>query len=438
MKNFFQPSSVAVIGASKKSGKVGNVILKILLDKYKGKIYPINNKESKILNQKVYPSVLKVKNKIDLAVIAVPAKFVIPVLEQCGQKGIKNAVIISSGFKEIGNNKLEQQLKQTLTKYKIKCVGPNCLGVFDAHSKLDTLFLPENKLKRPKAGDIAFISQSGALASALLDLTASQGYGFSKFISYGNATNLDESDYLEFLNKDKQTKVICLYIEGIKDGKKFLKTCKKVTKPIIVIKGGHTKKTSEATLSHTGSLAGEYQIYKGAFKQANLIQADSLEQMFHIAKLKEFYPKVKGNRIQIITNGGGYGIVTADAIQTEGLQLATLSTKSKAKLTKSFSPLCTISNPIDLVGDADDARYKLAINTCLKDKNNDLLLVILLPQTPLLTKQIINAFPKNPKKPIIVISTGANTKKLKQQFHERKIPVFDFPLEAVKAISKFI
>ncbi len=438
MKNFFQPRSIAVIGASKKAGKVGNVILKNLLSKYKGKIYPINNKDSKILNQKAYPSVLKVKDKIDLAVIAVPAKFVIPVVEQCGQKGIKNVVIISSGFKEIGNKDLEEQLKQTLTKYKIKCVGPNCLGVFDAHSKLDTLFLPENKLKRPKAGDIAFISQSGALASALLDLTASQGYGFSKFISYGNAVNIDESDYLEYLNQDKQTKVICLYIEGIKDGKKFLKTCKKITKPIIVIKGGQTEKTSEATLSHTGSLAGSYQIYQGAFKQSNLIQAESLEQMFHIAKLKELCPTPKGNKIQIITNGGGYGIVTADSIQSEGLQLATLSNSSKSKLKKAFSPLCTISNPIDLVGDADDNRYKLAINTCLKDNNNDLLLVILLPQTPLLTKDIVKAFPKNSKKPIIVISTGANTQKLKQEFYERNIPVFDFPSKAVKAISKLL
>ena len=437
MKNFFQPSSVAVIGASKKSGKVGNVILKVLLDKYKGKIYPINNKEKTILKQKSYPSVLKVKGKIDLAVIAVPAKFVIPVVEQCGQKGIKNVVIVSSGFKEIGNNKLEEELKDTLTKYKIKCVGPNCLGVFDAHSKLDTLFLPENKLKRPKAGDIAFISQSGALASALLDLTASQDYGFSKFISYGNAVNLDESDYLEFLSKDKQTKVICLYIEGIKDGKKFLRTCKKITKPIIVIKGGKTKKSSEATLSHTGSLAGSYEIYKGAFKQANLIQADSLEQMFHIAKLIELCNKPKGKRIQIITNGGGYGIVTADAVQ-ESLQLASLSTKSKAILTKSLPDLCTVSNPIDLVGDADDARYKLAINTCLKDKNNDLLLVILLPQTPLLTKDIVNSFPTNSKKPVVVISTGANTTKLKEQLYKKRIPVFDFPVEAVKAIEKFI
>ena len=219
MQNFFTPKSVAVIGASKNKKKIGHIIFKQIITKYKGKVYPINPKEEKILNKKCYPSVLKVRAKIDLAVIAVPAKAALNVIESCGKKKIRNIILVTSGFKEIGNHDLEKQLYNLLKKYKIKCVGPNCLGIFDAHSNLDTLFLPEEKLTRPNKGSISFISQSGALGSALVDLAAYEGYGFAKFISYGNATNLDESDYLEYLDKDPKTKVICLYIEGIKDGK---------------------------------------------------------------------------------------------------------------------------------------------------------------------------------------------------------------------------
>ncbi len=437
MQNFFTPKSVAIIGASKNKKKIGHIIFKQILTKYKGRAYPINPKEDQILNKKCYPSVLKVRAKIDLAVIAVPAKAVLNVIESCGKKGIKNIIMVTSGFKEIGKHDLEKQLFQLLKKYKIKCVGPNCLGIFDAHSNLDTLFLPEEKLTRPNKGPISFISQSGALGSALLDLAAYEDYGFAKFISYGNATNLDESDYLEYLDKDPKTKVICLYIEGIKDGKRFIRTCKRIKKPIIVIKGGKTEKGSKATLSHTGSMAGAYNIYKGAFKQANLIVADSLEQMFHIAKLFITCPKPKGDRVQVITNGGGYGIVTTDGLELNNIPLAKLSNRTKKKL-KQLPEICIVSNPMDLVGDADTKRYKLAIETCLKDKNNDILLVILLPQTPLITKDITKVFTKS-KKPIVLVMTGGKqTLAFKKVLEDHGLPVFDFPDHAVRALKKFI
>jgi len=437
MQNFFTPKSVAVIGASKNSKKIGSIIFKQILTKYKGKAYPINPKQDKILGKKCYSSVLKVRGKIDLGVIAVPAQAVLNVVDSCGKKGIKNLIIVSSGFKEIGHHELEKNLYSLLKKYKIKCVGPNCLGVFDAHSNLDTLFLPEDKLTRPKKGGISFISQSGALGSALVDLAAYDNYGFSKFISYGNATNLDESDYLDYLGKDPKTKVICLYVEGVKDGKKFLRTCKRIKKPIIVIKGGKTKKGSEATLSHTGSMAGSYEIYKGAFKQANLIVADSLEQMFHIAKLFTTCPTPKGKRVQVITNGGGYGIVTADGLELQGLELAKLTHYSTAKLRKKLSHLCSISNPMDLVGDADTKRYKLAVQTCLRDRNNDILLVVLLPQTPLITKDVTKIFSKTKKPVVLVMTGGKQTQQFKKVLEDQGLPVFDFPDHAVKALAKF-
>ena len=286
LNNFFKPKSVAIIGASRKRGKVGNVIVENLLhSKFKGKIYPVNPKAKKILNLKCYSSVLKIKKKIDLAVIAIPALFVLESIKECSKKGIKDVLILTSGFSEIGNKQLENNLKDYLTKNKIRCIGVNCLGILDSHSGLDTIFLPRNKLKRPEAGNISFVSQSGAVGSAILDLAAFNKHKFAKFISYGNATTIDETDILEYLANDKDTKVICLYLEGIKNGKKFIKVLKEVTKkkPIIAIKGGTSEQGSKAALSHTGSLAGDSKVYTGIFKQLNIIQAETLEDMLDYA-----------------------------------------------------------------------------------------------------------------------------------------------------------
>jgi len=440
MQNFFTPKSIAVIGVSKNQKKVGSVIFNNLIKNYKGKIIPINPKQKSIQGKKAYPTVLDVKSNIDLAIIAIPANFVIRTIDQCGKKGIKNVIIISSGFKEIGNERLEHELYKVLEKNKIKCIGPNCLGVYDAHSKLDSLFLPTSQMTRPKSGSISFLSQSGALGSALVDLAAYEDFGFAKFISYGNATNLTETDFLEYLGKDKQTKVICLYIEGIRDGKKFMATAKKIKKPIIVIKGGRSEKGSKATLSHTGSLAGSFEVYKGAFKQSNIILADNLQELFHIAKLFDKLPKTKGKRVQVITNGGGYGIVTTDALEENNVQLANLSEKTKKRLTALFPKICIVNNPMDLVGDATDERYKIAIDACMRDSNVDFLLIILLPQTPLITKSIIkelNQF-KNKKPMVFIVTGGVKTKPFVKELEKNDFPVYEFPSEAVKAIKKFI
>ena len=439
MQKFFTPKSIAVIGVSKNPKKVGSIIFNNLLTSYSKKIIPINPKQKTIKGIKTFPSVLDVKRKIDLAIIAIPANFVIQTIEQCGKKGIKNVIIVSSGFAEIGNKRLEYELYKSLEKYKIKCVGPNCLGIYDAHSKFDSLFLPISQLTRPKPGSISFISQSGALGSALVDLAAYENYGFAKFISYGNATNLSETDYLEYLGKDKQTKVICMYIEAIKDGRKFIQVAKKIKKPIIVIKGGKTERGSKATISHTGSLAGSYEIYKGAFKQSNIIIADSLQEMFHIAKLFTILPQPKGKRVQVITNGGGYGIVTTDALEESNISLSKLTQKTKKRLTALFPKICSINNPMDLVGDATDERYKIAIDAAIRDPNIDVILTVLLPQTPLITKNIIKQLkPFKTKKPMIFIVTGGERTKPFVKLLEKHFPVFEFPSEAVRAIKKFL
>jgi len=441
LSEFFEARNIAIVGVSRNPNKIGHVIFRNFIDtNFPGNISIVNPKGGSILSYHAYRSILEIEDKIDLAIIAIPAKEVIKAVKECAKKRIKNIIIISAGFKEIGNEKLEQELEKTLRKHKIQALGPNCLGLLDTHSGIDTLFLPRYRMKRPKQGSISFISQSGIVGCTLLDLMSERGYGFSKFISYGNAVVIDESDILQFLADDPTTKVICLYLEGIKEGKKFLEIAKKIKKPIIAIKGGITEKGSEATISHTGTLAGNAEIYKGAFKQTDIILAESLEDMFNYARILEACIQPKGNRVQIITNGGGYGVITADALNINNLTPAQLSKENKIYLKKIMPPRVIISNPIDLLGDTTTHRYKHVIETCMKDKNIDIILLLVLYQTPLLTTSIIDViteFNDMKKKPIIVVSTGGEfTKVLKKSLEENNIPCFDYPEEAVRAIKK--
>lgn len=445
LTKFFKAKNVAIVGVSKDPKKIGHVIFRNLLDaNFRGNLYLVNPNAYEILNRQVYKSLNEIRDEIELAVIAIPAKKVLDVIKDCGKKNIKNVVIISSGFKEIGNEKLENQLKELIIKLKINMIGVNCLGVFDAYTKLDTLFLPRYRLKRPSPGGISFISQSGAIGSAILDLATTENHGIAKFVSYGNATTIDESDILEYLGQDKETKVICMYLEGIKDGKKFLEVAKKVSKikPIIAIKGGLTEEGNKATLSHTGSLAGTEEVYYGAFKQTGVIIAHSLDEMFNYAKILEKTIIPKGDRVQIITNGGGYGILSTDAIIKNKLKLAELSKDTMKNLKKVMPEIVIIENPMDLIGDATTERYQVAVENCLNDKNIDILLVILLYQTPLISTDIIDIITELndlKKKPIVVVSTGGEfTELLKKSLENNNIPCYTFPEEAVNSIKALV
>lgn len=445
LKNFFSPQSIAVIGVSRDPNKVGHVIFRNFIDGgFQGRVFPVNPNAAEILNHKCYPSVAAIEEKIDLAIISVPAELVLAAVRDCRKKGIKDVIIITSGFKEVGNYSLDKKLEAALKKYKIKCIGPNCLGTFDAYSKLDSLFLPRYRLKRPKEGSIGFVCQSGAVGSSILDLATEEGYGFSKFVSYGNAMNIDESDILEYLANDEKTKVICLYIEGVKDGRKFLRIASSVSKkkPIICIKGGTTVEGSKATLSHTGSLAGAAEIYFGAFKQAGIIRADSLEEMFHFAEILSKSIPPKGNHVQVITNGGGYGILATDAIINNKLEMAEFSKESKRALKAQLPPLVNIMNPLDLIGDATTERYKIALSECIRDKNIDIILLIALYQTPLITTDIVDVLVEASDmkaKPIIVVSAGGEfTEVLRKNLDENSVPTYTFPEQAVKAIAKLV
>ncbi|MCH7568587.1 MAG: CoA-binding protein [Nanoarchaeota archaeon] len=446
LKNFFEPKRIAVIGVSRNPRKVGYVIFKNILDAgFEGDVIPVNPHVSEILNHIVYSSVKKIKGKVDLAILAIPAEKVLGVVKECKSKGIKDVLIVSSGFSEVGNNELENKLKEFLKKNKMRCLGVNCLGVYDSYNALDTLFLPRYRLKRPLPGAISFVCQSGAVGSAILDIATAKGHKFSKFISYGNATDIDESDLIEYLGNDKNTKVICLYVEGIKDGEKFYKVLKKVSekKPIIALKGGLTEEGMEATLSHTGSLAGKKEVYFGIFKQVGIINADSLEEMFNIASLVEKNVEFKGNRLQIITNGGGYGIISTDAIvDAENIEMSSLSSKTIKNLRKVFPKTINVRNPLDLVGDATTERYEIALEACIKDDKVDGILLILLYQTPLITTdivEVISGFHQETKKPIVVVSTGGEfTENLSESLEDKGVPVFSFPKDAIHAIDKLI
>lgn len=442
LDNFFKAKSVAIVGVSSNPEKVGHVIFRNFIDsKFNGKLYVVNPTVSEILGYKSYKSLKEIENKLDLVIIAVPANLVLDVIIDCGKKGIKDVIIISAGFEEVGDFKLRDKLLKLLQKYDIRVIGPNCLGTFDAYTKLDSLFLPQYRLTRPDKGGISFVCQSGAAGSALLDLASKEGYGFAKFISYGNAINVDEGDIIEYLGKDPQTKVICLYVEGVKHGSKFISVCKEVSKkkPIIAIKGGVSEAGSLATLSHTGSLAGNAVVYDGVFRQCGIIRAVHLEDMFNYAGILEKCIAPLGKNVQVITNGGGYGILCTDAIVENNLKMAKMDVNVLKKLAKQMPPIVIMKNPMDLVGDANTERYKIALEAALNDKNVDIILLVLLYQTPLLTPDVINVVTElnnEKKKPIVVVSTGGQfTELLKHSLQETGVPCYTFPEQAAGAIK---
>jgi acetyl coenzyme A synthetase (ADP forming)-like protein len=439
---FFRPKSVAVIGASRNPKKVGHVILRNFIEgKFTGKIHPINPNADEMFGLKSYPTVTKVPGRIDLAVVCIPAPIVPRALDECGRKGVRAVIIISGGFRETGNIELEEDCQRIIRKYGMRAIGPNCIGIFDPYSEVDTFFLPRYKLERPGEGKIAFISQSGALGSVVLDWMAMKNYNISKFVSYGNAMDVDEADLIEYLANDPQTSVICAYFEGVKQGRKFYDIARKVSKkkPIIVLKGGTTSEGTAAVSSHTGSLAGEHEIFHAAMKQSGIITADNLEEIFDFARVLATQPKPKGNRVQVITDGGGFGVLATDWIIGNGLRLAEMDRATTAGLKKKYPPHVVIKNPLDLTGDATVERYRLAMEAAASDRNVDMIAVIALFQIPTLTAEItdvVSAVAGKCSKPLIVIAAGGRfTEVLKKSIEDFGTPTFSYPEKAAKALA---
>ncbi|MCD6157047.1 MAG: CoA-binding protein [Euryarchaeota archaeon] len=447
----FYPKSVAVIGASDVPGKVGTAIVVNLRDLWSGdRIYPINPRKPEILGIKAYKSVKDVPDEIDLAVIAVPARIVPHVVKECAEKGVKGVIIISAGFSETGEEgaKLEEEIRKIANDSGIPVIGPNCLGVYNSENKLATIFNPPDRQGFPKRGSIAFLSQSGAFGAAVLDWLAENRIGMSKFVSYGNKSNVYEEDFLEYLAEDSATRVITMYIEGVSHGKRFLEVAKRVSmkKPIVVLKSGRSSRGARAASLHTGSLAGSDEVYDGAFKQAGIIRAYSMEQLFNYAKMLSMQPLARGDRVAIVTNGGGAGVMATDAVEVNGLKMAEFTDETKKKFREAiekgvFSEHMSYANPVDILGDAPPERYEVAMRYVLEDENVDALIVIIIAQSPAIREDIVEKISsmKVFGKPIaVVIPGGSFAKRIARKLEENEIPTYETPEDAVDAMAALI
>jgi acyl-CoA synthetase (NDP forming) len=434
IESFFTPKNVCLIGASDNKGSVGNTISNNL-NHYKGKVFFVNPRLSgkKLLGKQVFKSVTDIKENIDLAVIATPAAITYDVVKEIAKTKCKNILMITSGFSEIGRTDLTEKIKKLITKEKINLIGPNCLGILNLTNGLDATFNSREKYDLPKPGKVSIITQSGALGLAILDLASKEQLDINKFVSYGNALDIDESDLLEYFQKDKTTDIILCYIEGVQNGKKFFTTLKKVskTKKVIILKGGITDKGTTAVKSHTAAIAGSSKVFSAAIKQAGAIQVSTIREMFNLSKFYSWYKEDKIKDIQIITNGGGFGVLTTDQLELEKIKLSTLSENTKAEIKNKVPIYASIGNPIDLTGDADDKRFNDIINLCLKDKNTNAIVVLMLLQLPSISKEIpkeIAEIKNKNKKPVFILTIGGNkTEGQVKEFEKRKVLCFKDP-----------
>ena len=403
-----KPKSIAVIGASTKAKTIGSEMMQRLRDyKFNGDIYPINPKAEQIEGFKAYPSVLDVPGSIDFAVLIIPKQFVLDTLAQCYEKGIKGICIISAGFKETGaaGVELELELAATLKKYGMRCVGPNCLGVLNTNDnvRMDATFAEA----LPEKGDIAFVSQSGALGGGILNILKDLNIGFSQFVSVGNQADINAETMMEYWENDDDVKQILLYMESISNPANFRKLASRIskTKPVIALKAGRSAAGASAASSHTGSLAGADIAADALLKQSGVIREFSLEGLFSTAKVFSNCPIPKGNRVAIITNSGGPGIMATDSVCEFGLQMAQITDETKAKLQSFLPEAASVKNPIDMIASAPIEHYKQTLETVIADENVDMIMVIYLPFMGLkdidVAKALIEIKKDHPEKPVI-------------------------------------
>lgn len=446
---FFKPDSVAIVGVSRETRKFGHVIFQNFIESNIGaKIYPVNPRVDTIMGYKCYKSILDIPGPIDLVVIALSRKFAVPIMKECAEKKVRGVIIIAGGFSEVGEEgrEREDQVLKIAKENNIRVIGPNVIGIYDPYSGVDTLFLPRYRVLRPKRGRIAFISQSGAFGSALLDFAASNGVGISKFCSIGNAIDVDAVDVLEYLERDPNTNCIILYLEGLKtkQAKEFQKVIARITlrKPIVLLKGGITEQGQSAAASHTGSIASQIEVLQALFKQAGVIQVEDALQLFDMGRILSSSYLPKGEKIAIITNAGGFGVLTTDHLVREGFQLAQLSQETIETLKSQMPPEVIISNPTDLVGNADTKRYRQAIGKIVQDPNVDIIICIILLSLSYVESDIIDVINDarlTYRKPIIVTTIGGDfTQMMIKMMEENHVPTFPNPKRTVDAVKALV
>ncbi|MGB2791073.1 MAG: acetate--CoA ligase family protein [Candidatus Moraniibacteriota bacterium] len=441
IQSLFEPKSIAIVGASTKVGSVGNDIVKNLVEqKYQGEIYPVNPKTDSLYDRRCYPHLAAIEGEVDCAIIAVPAPIVSTVLREAVAKQVKSAVVISAGFHEAGNAELEREISDIARSGDMALLGPNCLGVVNPHLSMNASFART----LPKKGNIAFLSQSGALGTAVLDMAANIGVGFSKFVSLGNKALLDESALLEYFANDRKTKVIAIYAEdlrnptAIKNVARAMALAKK-SKPIIILKSGKTSAGAQALSSHTGSLAGNDASYEALFEEAGILRVETAEELFLLARGFSLLPLPLGKNIAVLTNAGGPGVLSADAALGSGLSLAPLSESTMTELRSFLPPASGVKNPVDILGDAKSDRYARALDTILLDTSVHMVMAVLTPQSMTDVEAIAEVIAERAKVATVPMVAAFMGGKLVaggiKVLLRKKVPVVGFPEDGIYMLA---
>jgi acetyl coenzyme A synthetase (ADP forming)-like protein len=443
MDHLFSPTSIAVIGASRQPGKLGHAVLSNLVESgFKGPIFPVNPQTDEILGLPCYRQLDAIEEHVGLAVVVTPARSVLQVLEDCGRKGVEAAVVMSSGFRETGHEGLlaEHRMQELADSYHMDIVGPNCLGVIDTYTPMNVSFAARMPLK----GHLAFMSQSGALCTAVLDMSFSIGVGFSRFVSLGNKAHLGEIAFMEAWESDHESRVVLAYLEGIADGARFMEVARRLTKrkPMVAIKSGSTSAGSRAVSSHTGTLAGSERAYEAAFRQSGVLRAGSVAELFDFAVALASQPLPQDNRVAVVTNAGGPGIMATDALERSGLTLASLTVDTMKELTDVLPPAASVINPVDVLGDALADRYHAALELVTTDPNVDAMIVMLTPQIMTEVREtalkVVDASRKS-SKPILACFMGdISIRAGVEVLTENHIPNYPIPERAVGVLKAMV
>lgn len=444
LEHLFNPKSIAVVGVSDKPGKLSGVIMESLAASgFPGTVYPVNPRHTTIGGQRCYQSIEAIGAEIDLAVLAVPASEVVPVLRNAGST-VKSAIVISGGFAESGAKgvAVEKELSEIARKGHLRIIGPNCMGIFDTVSKVDTFFIPGDRIRRPAKGGLSIISQSGSFAATALDELASEGIGVARVISYGNMSDVNESDCLDFLAEDVHTAAVALYIESVADGRRFVEAASRCSskKPVIAVKVGRRDAGVSAARSHTGALAGRYEAYKAAFRKAGVIELDGYEEFMGGCKAFGRGISARGNRVAIITDGGGVGVNLADLCESAGLDVVPVSEDIRERLVSVFPPYFSIGNPMDLTGSATDDMFADALDAALSGDSFDIVIAAVLWGPPGLTDDLPEMLAQKAmlsgSKPVLVCTPGGDFARGRDAiFRRHGQTVFATPEGAVRAAS---
>ena len=439
---FFSPRGVAVIGASSQAHKLGYGVARNLTQSgYGGVIHLVNPKGGAAFGIDMLTSIADILDPVDLAILVVPAKAAPETMRACGLRGIKATILVSGGFRETGDEgaALETETLRVAQEFGIRMIGPNCIGLMDTHLPLDTTFLPP---PAPRAGELAFVSHSGAICAALIDWSMDQGFGFSRLISLGNQADVSETDMLSVVADDEHTKVLTLYLENISDGARFIKEAKAIVekKPIVALKVGRSASGQKAAASHTGALAGAESAFDAAFEKAGVFRADTTEEMFDWARALAWSPLPKGRRIAILTNAGGPGVIAADALELNGLALAELSAATETALTELLPPAASVHNPVDMLASASAEHYAEGLRILLADPNVDGALVIM-PPPPMYPAEdaadaMIPVIQASEKPTVIVLMGSTAILEASAHLQAAKIPDYRFPERAAAALAR--